>query len=633
MIVNNKKENRNIEPFINQTLKRSTCSEDASIEETSYTNTPDYYLHSSIFAEVKELHDGIDTSRSAQWGKVTNKLQKILTEKFALGKIKGLYGVTTPRVYALVGGNKLDLAAEEIIRGIKDNKKEVISQGIKFEIEKVNDKYNEVYLSTHWGGSINPAGTIFQNIAKKLDTADKQLGYQFKKYKIRRKIILLVNKYIFAERISEVIEGLSYCYNDLINYENIDEIYFQQETKEENFIHTKIYDRKFLKEFEDSKIFDNKENREQFQLWYWALEKMGNKQNQLFRALRKFLKKHKPEDAFPDKFKRETMVRLGIWLIDNGRSDEAIWLINKFINDPDPGDPNEYKGDERFDYHKQLKNNEDPTVITTVMGHLAWTVQSLARKSTEKNPKNLIEAYKFTEKVLKNTKNLYLVQQWLVPLIEVANRRWWILEKDTNLYKRFRKLLFGKEKGLVASFGGVPGIAKYMAHIFSYFKDLTTEEADLVLNKICCVDQAMPVLIYFAIYRSLHYQTDTELGNKVTKVDKKILDYSSGNSINLLKKIIKSRDKKYRECQRTIGWNLWKILEEDKDQLKNLKSWIDLLIASASFRNALPHLLRIIDDVSDYDLGESISWYKQALKKFRTDIIPKISPGGYEPFW
>lgn len=608
-----KKESKNIEPFLRDIFSDHLKVNYKGVPEIRTSNTPDYLINEDIFVEVKELHDGIDMKRSAQWGIITNKLQKVLSEKFKEEKLKGLYSVETPNVYRLVGDNNYAKVVSNIVDGIKAGKNTVESLGISFKIEKINDKYNEIYLSSSSGASsINPAGVVFQNVSRKLETANKQLGYSYESYKVKRKVILLVNKYIFADRISEVIEGLSYCYNDLLKYANIDEIWFQQETRDGKFFHTKIYDRAYLKKFEKSQIDpDSEENQTQFQLWYWALDKMGNKQDELFDALKKFLEKYKPEDIFTDKFKRETMVRLGIWLIDNNRSEDAIWLINKFINDPDPVKPEDYEGDDKFDYHKQLENNEDPTIITTVMGHLAWTVQALVRKSKQKDIKNLVKGFEFAEQVLTNTNNLYVVQQWMVPLVEIANRRLWIAEKNIDIYKRFRSLLLDERKGLVVKYGDVPGIAKYMANIFNYFKDLTTEETELLLRKISHVDQAMSVLIYFAIFRLGHYKKVDPIGKTFGVIEPKIWDYKPNFAIKTLRELIKENKEDHR--MQTTAWNFWKIIKDDPDQFKTLDEWVDLLFALSANFSVYPYLQFILEDNIEKHPQECKKWLEKLV--------------------
>jgi hypothetical protein len=616
-----KNEDKNIEPFLYDIFPdRSGVTYEAIPVEMN--KTPDYLIDKDIFIEVKQLHDGVDTERSAQWGKITHKLQKFLSNKFKSENIRGLYSIETPNIFKLNGDKKYNQVVFEIIDGIKTGKNVVNSCGISFKIEKVNDKCNEVYLVAFSGAStINPSGTIFQNIGPKLQIANTQLGYSYQNYQIRRRIVLIVNKYMFADRISEIIEGLSYCYDDLLSYENIDEIWFQQGTKGSKPIHTKICDHNFLKEFENGQINPElKENQEQFQLWYWALEKMESKKPQLWDAMKNLLDKYKPEDIFDDPYKRQEMTRLGLWLLEQKKDCEAIWLINKFINDPSPGEPIKYSGDERFDYHKQLERGNDPTIITTVMGHLAWTVQALARKSSAKEPTNLIEAFKFTEYVLKNTSNLYVVQQWLVPLIEIANRRWWLLEHDANLYKSFRALLLTKKNGLVAKYGKVPGITKYMVHIFNGFKDLTTEEAKLVLVNLSEKTRDIAsVLIYFAVFRQNHYKKGEEYGSKAEKINPDILSYDPQFAINRLEQLINESDN--ADLLGTIAWNFWKIATDSQKEYKNVAPWIDKMFSSRKAILFYDQLKIVLTELINKHPKDCLIWLDKLIVLFEDNSI------------
>jgi hypothetical protein len=319
---NNKPENIYMRPFLIFLSKYFMINKFEDIKEDGQLKTPDYLINNDTFTEIKKVVDNVETKQSARWGAIINKLKKILSAKFKEKKIKGLYGVETPRVFKLLGDKKYERVADDILGAISVGKDSVFTCGVSFSIKRINDNCDDVYLSSSWGGFINPAGTIFQNISKKLETANEQLGYHYKKYKISNKYLLLVNKYVYANRVSETIEGLSYCYQDLLKYKNIDEIYLQQETQNGNFQHTLIYSRDFITKLEKKVVeADNETHQEQFELWYWALDKMGNKQDELFDALKKFLERQKPEDIFPDKFKREAMVRLGTWLIDHNRAD------------------------------------------------------------------------------------------------------------------------------------------------------------------------------------------------------------------------------------------------------------------------------------------------------------------------
>lgn len=610
-----KREDRNAEALLNDLFSEQTDITIEAIPELKDFNTPDYLVNKNIYIEIKEVHDGEETKRSAQWAIITNKLQKYLTENFRSEKIKGLYSIETPRIYKLNGTDKFTRAASEIIEAIKDKKQETISCGIKFKINKVSNKHNEIYLSSSFGsGSINPSGTIYQNIEKKLETANKQLGYCYADYKITKRILLLVNKYIFADRVSEVIEGLSYCYDNLLKYDYIDEIWFQQETRDGEFVHAKVCSRDFLKKF-DKRLIEpiNPEHQQQFELWYWSLEKMDNKKPQILDALRKFLDKLQPANVFSDPFKRQEMARFGIWLFEQNKDNEAIWLIEKFIDDPDPTEPPKNNSDDpTFNYHKKIQEGDEVSIITTVMGNLAWVVQALARKSTEKDPANLIKAFGFTKRVLTSRENLYTIQQWLIPLIEISNRRIWLLGSNAKLYEDYKKLLIGsnskdRKNSLVGKYGRYGATAKLLAHCFSYFKDLTTDEVKFVMDNLKAADDDYgALLIYFAIYRPKHYKKGDKIGDKLGEIEPKIRDYDGSYTKKLLKDLI-AENKEGHQMQ-TIAWNFWKILKDTPKEFDNLKEWIDSLFSLEANFSVYPYLQFILEDNMERYPEECINW-------------------------
>jgi hypothetical protein len=306
------------------------------------------------------------------------------------------------------------------------------------------------------------------------------------------------------------------------------------------------------------------------------------------------------------------MTRLGLWLLEQGKDVDAIGLIDRFIDDPDPVEPPEdYSGDPTFNYHVQIEQDKDPSIITSVMGHLAWTVQSLARKSAEGQPDNLIKAFEFTQKVLIERKNLYTIQQWLIPLIEIANRRLLIMEKDPELYKAFKKLLIGKSENrqdsLVVKYGKYQATAKLLAHVFSYFKDLTTDETKFVLDNIKKADDDYgALLIYFAIYRSNHYKKDDEVGKKFGQIEPGIWEYDSTYAEEILKELI-FENKEGHQMQ-TVAWNLWKILKDTPDQFEILNEWIDLLFDLPINFSVNPYLEFILEDNIDKHPEECKKW-------------------------
>ncbi|WP_176230579.1 hypothetical protein, partial [Candidatus Hakubella thermalkaliphila] len=160
------------------------------------------------------------------------------------------------------------------------------------------------------------------------------------------------------------------------------------------------------------------------------------------------------------------MARLGLWLVDKERFDETVWLIDQFIDDPDPVAPEHYEGVPESNYQEKIIAGEDPHIITTVRGNLAWVIQKLALRKNY-----IIKALDYTKTLLRY-KNLYAKLQAIIPLIEIAARRQWLEELNPQEYKEFHDVTFD----LLRNYAKYPPIAKRLTHVFYYFQDLTTEE-------------------------------------------------------------------------------------------------------------------------------------------------------------
>lgn len=185
------------------------------------------------------------------------------------------------------------------------------------------------------------------------------------------------------------------------------------------------------------------------------------------------------------------------------RFGDVIWIIDKFIDDPDPQEPEKYSGDPKFNYHQQIAGGEDPHIITTVLGHLAWVVQKLAV-----NKSYITQALDYTKKLLSH-KNLYVKLQAIIPLIEISARRQWLdgwgKRPREGQYKEFHKIVFDLIN-LVRENSNYKAIAKWLCHVFAYYKDLSTKEAEQVLDALKITDEAAGLFVYFGIFRQRHYK-------------------------------------------------------------------------------------------------------------------------------
>ncbi len=600
-----KKEERYIKPFVEFYLS-FYYPEIKNVDiycpdKDNQQKAPDYFLKQlRIAVEIKEVHDKKEVERFAATSYNVKRLQKALDELVQKdGGLSKIYFLEYPWTIKIKKGQEENIA-KEIIKAIKNNLREFNIENIgSFKVvgESGGNK-TEIVLAVSMSPvrSIDPARTIHQNIGPKITTADKQLGV----LTADKKILLLVNKYLFGDRINDFIEALAYSYKDLLSYKNIDEIWLQFESRDGQFFHEFLYSRDFLISFDKKKIKPSNEQQKQlFEKWFYSLEKLGDEyKEKLFFALKQFLKDKKPYQLFTDKFTREEMACLGIWLAEKERFNDVIWIIDKFIDDPDPEEPEKYSGDPKFNYHQQIINGEDPH-ITTVLGHLAWVIQKLAL-----DKRYILNALNYTKKLLSH-KNLYVKLQAIIPLIEIAAHRQWLdgwgKRPRSSEYEEFHKLVFHLVN-LVAKNPNYKAIAKWLCHVFAYYKDLSTRETEKVLNALKTTDEAAGLFVYFGIFRQKHYKDQN-------------IEYNGQKLEEKLKEIIKSNKKDYQKLKENIAWHLWKILDENRNEFEKIRPYIDLMLKQPYQRNIYAHIERIISDWIKDKPDVCIQWYKQMLYK------------------
>ncbi|GFP32987.1 hypothetical protein HKBW3S42_01298, partial [Candidatus Hakubella thermalkaliphila] len=467
--------------------------------------------------------------------------------------------------------------------------------GVTFKIKRVSDKDNDIYFGTFSGGSIDPATTIHKNIFNKLGTANKQLSFVPKGKEVEKRILLLVNRYTFANRISEVIRGLSYAYQEILSYSNIEEVWFQNPTEHGAPTHVLLYTKEFLQQYDTKRLDLTKINAELFGAWFSSFESIGDEHKEkLFAGLRTFLKSKKPHQVFDDKLTREEMARLGLWLVDKERFDETVWLIDQFIDDPDPVEPEHYEGDPESNYHEKIIAGEDPHIITTVRGNLAWVIQKLALRKNY-----IIKALDYTKTLLRY-KNLYAKLQAIIPLIEIAARRQWLEELNPQEYKEFHDVTFD----LLRNYAKYPPIAKRLTHVFYYFQDLTTEEALEVLERLKITDESAPLFIYFGIFRQRHYKNQDGRDKKC--FDPKRLKKN-------LEEIIKNNDDQYTNLRGSIAWNFWKLLSKNPDEFDAISPYISLFLEQPYRKNIYDDIARIIKEWIEKKPEKCTPWFEKLL--------------------
>lgn len=568
----------------------------SAIKENNQIGTPDYYIEPiNTLIEVKEIHDRASNQKQAQWGDIATNLQKAVDNGELLSSVKGTYLVNTPELFKL---HKFNEASKIILEAVVKNDKKVNVFGADFEINKVSDQGKMVVFGSMSGaGFIDPPNIVYTNIKDKLITANKQLDNPPANVKPTKRIVLLVNKYYFPLWNWDLFKAISFAYQDLRIYQNIDEIWYQLKTKDKGFTHQLLYRKSFFDQFEKSRFTStNAENYELFANWFSALSELGEeKKNRLFIALQQLLKDKRPDKVFLNSQTRQEMVRLGLWLAEKERFDDVVWLVEQFITDDDPPKPENYKGDAKFNYHSQILNNEDVNTIVTVLGHLAWTVQKLAVRKDY-----IVKSFGFTQKLLKH-KNYYAVLQGLVPLIEIAARRQWLEEYDkensTREYQKFKSLAFD----LLEKYSQYKSFGDPLTHLFYYYKDLDTDQAVKVLKKLEKSREAAALFVYFGIFRERHFK------GKVTFDQKQLRE--------ILESIILEKHSEYFDLKGSIAWNFWRILEDTPTEFDTIKPYLDLFMSLPYNKRYYSSLERIIEEWIERNPDICIRWFETMIEK------------------
>lgn len=597
-----KKEDKNIQFFLDFYPQPSFGEVHfEAIPEDSYGKSPDFYVPEiKALVEVKELHDRGMVEELAQWSRIATNLEHAVENHPDYQKVRGEYLINTPDIFKFPSSeSRLENAADSIVRAVLAGVKSVIVFDILFEITKIGEKNNRILFSSKGHVREIEAGkTVYENIYRKLRTANAQLAFKTSK-EVEKKILLLVNLYDHADDPKDVVEGLSFSFQDLLSYESIDELWLQTPKGNGMPEHDLLYTGKFLRQFVEGKIEPTRVNAGLYQLWFNPLEKLGEEnKDKLYQTLKNFLANNKPDEVFDDLSSREQMMRLGIWLAEKERFEDAIWLIDKFIDDPDPPEPTGNKEADFF-YHAQIEKGEDPLIITSTLGQLAWVVQRLALRK-----EHILKALDYTARLLVH-RNLYVKQQAMVPLIEIAARRQWLdgwgKRPREGQYLKFHDLVFELVE-LVAKNSNYVAIADWLVRIFSFYKDLSTKEVEFVLDTLKISDEAAPLFIYFGIYRERHFKIQG-------------IDFDSEPIQNRLRQLILDQNRSTFDLRERIAWNFWKILEDNKNEFEVLRPYIELLLLQPYQPNLYSHLERVINDWLEEQPDVCVQWYKVFLHR------------------
>jgi len=135
---------------------------------------------------------------------------------------------------------------------------------------------------------------------------------------------------------------------------------------------------------------------------------------------------------------REALVQFAERLAQNEKIEEALRIVEVFINDSDPYLPGKNPEDpeNKYNEHQKILNGEEPHTITSTRGYCAWVLMKCSVLSGRDFIENIIN---LTEQLTKDN-NYYVKHMACFALSQLAQNRLTVLPDNTEI------LFFGKNK-------------------------------------------------------------------------------------------------------------------------------------------------------------------------------------------
>ncbi len=215
-----------------------------------------------------------------------------------------------------------------------------------------------------------------------------------------------------------------------------------------------------------------------------------------------------------NKYTRQNINWLADELAKQKHYEKAKIIVELCIEDYDPETHNR---EEDFNYHLQVKQGKEQINISTVRGTIPWVLQKFAVSNDPELMKYALEKTKIlldldgelTKKLGYPEPDLYVRSQALVPLLELALlwRRKKLDEYQKGLGDSVKKLAFDvvdiTDRQFKSKEAKPKSMLRYLVSIFSYIRDLTTDEAKRILKFFEDHEQteAYFLFIYFAEFK------------------------------------------------------------------------------------------------------------------------------------
>ena len=339
----------------------------------------------------------------------------------------------------------------------------------------------------------------------------------------------------------------------------------------------------------------------------------------------------KIEQKFTERGARESIVNFAQKLAKHKKIEKAFSVAKVFIADSDPPkNGSNYPDDPEgtFNYHEQVEDGKDTMIITTVRGHLCWTLQNIA----------ILQGRKFIPEITSMVKklttddNFYVRQEACVPLSQLARIR------NTNMPDSPERFLDRTEAENIEKIAfdmltktenhKLPAVMKRLTHVFGYIRSVTEEQAWLIIENFMkmkadedVIADFIPLLIFFAEFRS-----DAFTGEHWAYLK----DFNSSNFKEELENVLKESTGKIRG---SFAWQFGKLIrdsvpdnEANKEDLGYTKAfntafhYFDLLVEKYE-REAFDDMYSAIKDNIDNRYEKCYRLWTKCLEKERPALF------------
>ncbi len=536
----------------------AVLDEDVVVDATTNRNF-DYRLglgERRIALELFRLvKDEAELARGKVWSEVVHSLEHELSAR----SVKG-YLLTTPSYF-----NVPKVKREAFVKQLADRVQAVIAASPDadelsfdgFALKRIEGLERIACSSFGEGGAINPAGIALTALEEKLPNKNDQLAVNG-----HERVILVVN-WAYVVDPGDVVEAATQI--DFARFPNVDKIFFEFTPANIQL----IFNRSVFAAYDATSSIPSADLEP---LYVQSLGfRLARKERKAFDLVKKLAEERGTLLWLPTNSRVE-VVRYGTEFAKAGDWENAIWIIRKFKDDPDPSVENAGDHASRCQYHEQIARGESVSFIVTVRGHLCWLLQVLV---TANKPDFYQEIFGIIEEYALSP-NLYIRQQATVPLIELAKRRFSDL-MEPSLRDRIRALSLR----MARENSSYPAILEGVANVVARMPDLSSTEAEeilsIFLNKP--TREAPQLLSFLLISYAVFRERDKRFG--------------TFNAINLATLLMQQLIYGTPAIRSSILWRIYGILAQQPSEAKALLPYVAAFSSGAYDRNAFFHFYKV----------------------------------------